>query len=1010
MSTLLARLAGVATITLAVAAADAAHSLEPAEAAGVLDRIGIDRGICVVLGMQPGDGPELTVELARQSELCVWFQSPDAGEVAAVRQSASAAGLLGSRIFADSGGFDTLPLADNIAGAIVTRGAAERQTPEAELFRVLHPEGVALLGNRCLVKPCREGVDSWSHVYHGPDNNPLSTDQIARAPYLTQFLGDPKFCPMPEVSVAAGGRVFRAFGHIAHKANQNAMLNTLLGINGYNGAILWRRPLHEGFMIHRNTMIATSEVLYLGDDESCKILDAGSGELRGEIVAPAEITDGPVWKWMALDGGVLYALVGHEEVRPQTQRSEVPGLGHWPWGMWQGHEYKDPKTSFGFGRTLVAIDPSTKEVLWHHREEDFVDARGIAMKNGRIYFYSPQKFLACLDVATRKVVWRNASQDLLEAIGRDGPAQHYTTGYSTTTFFKCSDRYLFFAGPQRTRMVVASTDDGRLVWQKETGNLQLVLRDDAVYCAGPQGAAGFKLAYGTGETLASLPGRRACTRATGTVDSVFFRASGGTVRIDVADDTAKHLALMRPPCQDGVIVSDGFLYWGPWMCGCQLSLYGHICLGPAGGFDFHPEADGLRLNRFVDDPAAVKPFETRSGDWTTYLADNARSATTDVRLPAQIQMQWSCALPGGVRATAPIVAGETVFVGDDSGAVHALNVRDGSVRWKTYTGGAVYFPPALWQGRLYVGSADGHVYALEAATGRLLWRYRAAPADRRIPVYGKLISTWPVAGGVAVADGVVYAAAGIAHYDGTYVYALDAVSGKVLWCNDTSGRQAAEVDCGISLQGNLSVADGELRFLGGSKYNTARYDLKTGECLNPPENTIVSQFRTAFSPYYPEYGRYMSLAHRLPDGKELIYEASYEGSQHLPLTLFGPLPPGTGRTVLDQARWPLARRGGPKRDVVWIDKSGRRLNALAVTPTAVLATGHTGTGDEATPFLAAIDTTTGADLWRFDVPATAERGGLALDHAGRIVAVLDGGRIVTFGDKVAFNPAAGNNE
>ena len=51
------------------------------------------------------------------------------------------------------------------------------------------------------------------------------------------------FCPMPEVSVAAGGRVFRAFGHIAHKANQNALLNTLLCINGYNGTILWQRPL-----------------------------------------------------------------------------------------------------------------------------------------------------------------------------------------------------------------------------------------------------------------------------------------------------------------------------------------------------------------------------------------------------------------------------------------------------------------------------------------------------------------------------------------------------------------------------------------------------------------------------------------------------------------------------------------------------------------------------------------------------------------------------------------------
>ncbi|NUQ66154.1 MAG: PQQ-binding-like beta-propeller repeat protein, partial [Pirellulales bacterium] len=334
--------------------------------------------------------------------------------------------------------------------------------------------------------------------------------------------------------------------------------------------------------------------------------------------------------------------------------------------------------------------------------------------------------------------------------------------------------------------------------------------------------------------------------------------------------------------------------------------------------------------------------------------------------------------------------------GDDSGSLYALNAEDGSVRWKASTAGAIFFPPALWQGRLYAGSADGRVYALEAATGRLLWCYRAAPAERWIPVYGRLISTWPVAGGVAVGDGVVYAAAGIAHYDGTYVYALDAVTGNVKWCNDTSGTQAAQVDCGISLQGNLSLAEGEVRFLGGSKYDTARYDLKTGACLNPPENTVASRFRTAFSPYYPEYGGYLSLAHRLDDGKELIYEASYEGSQHLALTLFGPLPPGAPRTVLDPARWPLGQRGGPKREVLWTDKSDRRFHAFIVTPSAVLAAGHAGAAVSESAFLVSIDPATGADLWRQDLPAAAVKGGLAIDRAARMIVALQNGQVLAF--------------
>ena len=144
-------------------------------------------------------------------------------------------------------------------------------------------------------------------------------------------------------------------------------------------------------------------------------------------------------------------------------------------------------------------------------------------------------------------------------------------------------------------------------------------------------------------------------------------------------------------------------------------------------------------------------------------------------------------------------------------------------------------------------------------TGRRLWSYHAAPQSRWISVYGKLMSTWPVAGGVVVQDGVVYAAAGIAHYDGTYVVALDAVTGEVKCKNDSSGVVSDEVDSGISLQGNLMIEAGELRFLGGNVYETARFDLATLRCLNTPHTEANAQFRTAFYPYYPTYGKYVSL-------------------------------------------------------------------------------------------------------------------------------------------------------
>ncbi len=115
------------------------------------------------------------------------------------------------------------------------------------------------------------------------------------------------------------------------------------------------------------------------------------------------------------------------------------------------------------------------------------------------------------------------------------------------------------------------------------------------------------------------------------------------------------------------------------------------------------------------------------------------------------------------------------------------------------------------------GGGDGTSAVVVSRRTRSAW----------IPVYGRLMSTWPVAGGVAVQDGVVYAAAGIAHYDGTYVVALDAVTGKAIWKNDTSGALAEDVNCGISLQGELQLRGDELQFLGGGAYQVARYDRKT---------------------------------------------------------------------------------------------------------------------------------------------------------------------------------------
>lgn len=774
----------------------------------LLDKVGADSGVCVFVGLPEQVQEWAPVKLAQASDLLIYVQSNKPAEVDAARQAAADAGLLGKRIWVDQGVNKTIQMAGNVADAVFVAASARGDggVPKDELLRVLHPNAKGYLGEEVVVKPTPEGLDSWSHPYHGPDNNTQSTDQVARYPYLTQFLGEPMFGCISEVTVASGGRVFKAFGHIAFKEISNEVLNKLYAINGYNGQILWTRPLKEGFMIHRNTMIATPEVLYLADDESCKLIDAATGKVRREIKPPVDVAGGTVWKWMALQDGVLYAMLGGEEVGTALQPGKAGGYGGWPWGMWRGYDYKDPAKAFGFGRNLLAIDVKTGDVLWSHKQEEYLDGRALCMSDGRIYCYSPGNFLLCLDAKSGEPIWKSDDKATLEAIGPNGRAQGYIRGFSTTCYMKSSEDYLYFAGPQRERLTAVSTTEGKVAWSFGDGNFQLVLRDEKLYAFGKQRGTSYTLEPASGKILSEFAGRRACTRATGSVDSLFCRARGGTIRFDPKSDRIEHIAPMRPACHDGVIVSDGHLYWGPWICACQLSLFGHIGLGPAGDFNFDADPDEKdRLTVAVDDPAKV-----------------ARLAGDE----------------------AP-----DTFVGGDDGIVRAA--RGDTLMWRFATGGSINFPPAQSGDRVFVGSNDGRVYALEAATGRLLWKFQAAPQIRRIPVYGQLMSTWPVAGGVAVKDGTVYAAAGIAHFDGTHVYALDAVTGKIKWHNGDSGTLSPELKNGVSLAGQIRIGRsprGEevVQFPGGNAVGQAMYDLETGKCLTPAPTSPTGVARSTF--------------------------------------------------------------------------------------------------------------------------------------------------------------------
>jgi len=978
----------------------------------LVERMGAQRGICVVLDDAEG---ALALEIARTSEMLIYLPVASVQEAHRLRERVTEAGFGTTRIQVDQGGNQTLHLADGVADVVLAPSAA-RIPKVQELLRVLRPGGRLLLGPEERIKPVPEGLGDWSHPMHGPDNNPVSTDRSVRAPYLTQFLANPRYGPAPQSTVAAGGRVFKAFGHIAWHPREEPFLNTLVAFNGFNGTLLWQRPLPEGLMVHRNTMIATKDTLYVGDHESCKLIDTETGKLKGEMAPPQDVAGGGFWKWMALEQGTLYALLGEAEPLDGTQRWKREGHG-WPWnGISKG--FNQPENPWGFGCHLVAIDPVTHTVRWHYREDEPMDGRAMAMKNGKLYAFRFGRYLTCLDAQTGRVLWRKTranAPELFDAIGTYQHRQSWQTNWRTAVYLTCGDQALYFAGTQLGKLLAVSTEDGRVLWQHPYDNFQLIIQGDALYAiSGPWGHnVSRKFDPRTGAVLAELPtGRRACTRVVATGDSILYRAMGGSVRFDLAEDTPRWLSPMRPSCHDGVTVANGLLYWWPYVCDCQLTLNGLTCLGAAGDFDFVP--DRTLAQRLQKSAGGIKPDTVEAitpVDWPTFRANNQRTCVTRAALPRTSQILWETPPNSldGVRLTAPVAVGNHILLADSEGAVRALDSQSGQERWRVTTGGEIRIAPTVWQGRVLVGSGDGWLYAYALMDGRLLWRCRLAPRERRMPVYGKLLSTWPAASGVLVDNDTAYVAAGLVNYDGTYVYALDPATGVQRWCNSTSGHLDSEAHTGVSVQGHLLLQGDKLYLAGGNAVSPAVYRTRDGVCLNDPaglancESTsprgwelfLLGQEVIACGlPFYaqpgiPVYDHTVTkkLLHAPAGTYDLVWQDNRKLLCYPPLSRDELSRCVTAERIprhITQAwgQFKVSTKPYWQRDVP-------QSVAIAVSPAALVIADTTK--------VSAVALADGKTLWEQRLPASPVPWGLAVDRSGRVVLTLVDGRVLCLG-------------
>lgn len=1023
------------------------------------------RGVCSILGCRDG---RLAEAMASADEFVVHAIDPSAENVAAGRAYANRKGLYGKRIVIERGSLRRLPYADNSIDLVVAPYLSEvqlRSLCAGEILRVLRPEGRAVLGRAAtiepeegfsadrltqwlktheiddaevaedaagvwtvLTKPVPEGIDAWSHWEHLPDNNPVSTDAVVRAPYMTQFLGEPYYIAMPAITTAAGGRIFIAMGHIAHHRREEPWLNTLLARNGYNGTALWMRKLPDGYLAHRSAFVATKDTFYMIDpgEPGVILLDPATGEQIGRI--DVQEAKGQ-WKWIALQDDILYALSGTKKDPAETTvvRSKRT---HWSWGE-LSKGYYGKRVPWGFGDLVVAYDLQQGKPLWTHREPRPIDSRAMSLGGGRMFVYGPDSHFRCLDALTGDIVWTNDKKEPRELLEEPGRGLTSTPGFRTMCYALYTPEALCYEAQTRMNVLALDPENGKLLWhrQKTSNNPNMLYVDDQLLVGiGPEGRT-LAVEPRTGKTIEDLGfTKRSCARLTATPDSFFCRGwPDGLTRYDRNTGKVLFNGAFRPSCNDGVIAANGLLYLGPWACDCNLTLMGRVAMCSAGDFPFDRQAqEPERLERDDDAPQVATPLSQTDADWPTYRADNARSGSTDVAIAEDVARIWRYEPDHGFEPTAPTAAGGLIFWGGSDGIVRAVDAATGRLKWKFLTAGPVRQPPTIWNGRAYFGSGDGYIYAVEAATGRRLWRFRAAPADRRIMVYGSLSSTWPVHSGVLVEDGVAYAAAGMVDYDGTYVYALDAVTGHIQWQNTTSGHLDRELRKGVSAQGILTTAGDRLWMAAGNIVSPAAYDLQTGKYQGnspgdgSPQANRGEEIGSLLDQYILVGGRlrYSATGNTVNPGTFWGYPIEDRRPPHDPgLVTTGKVPPvwDTARmvSVAGPRTSPMSFNipdvcrhldGGdlqkpPPREWVADALSGKDTVALVLTPNAVLSVCEVPRFRSLYPrwALCALDPDDGSLLWQHDLPSNGSHGGLLVDRDGRIIIVDQEGGLVCYG-------------
>ncbi len=770
---------------------------EPSHAETIHQETGIRGGLVVELGMV---SPEFSARLGSPEAVTLQTRLADPEQVANLRDYFADQGQYGRWTVEQAAG-GSLPFTDNLVNLIVDHTACEATGdggyPRDELLRVLAPGGVLYrlpesgtgAPPEVVVKPWPEEIDQWTHFLHSASGNAVAADRQVGPAKSLQWIADPMYCRSHEIEsslpvmVSAEGRLIYILdeGPIGVTDPRFPDRWSLVARDGFSGVLLWKRPLTPwGWQAWRpqlrdadwrllrgqrggvpaevqRRLVAVGDRVYvtLGfDDAPISILDAATGEVRVECAG----TEGA--QELLVDGDTVFARVR----LAQADRAERRG---------QPAETR-----------LVALDACTGEIRWD-RSVGNMRARTLTAAEGAVVYQRGAR-LFCHEPTDGELRWQVECPPGHTVVIYEQTV--LTTGRDGTQAFDLATGERLWEGPPTGRDLLVIDD---LVWRIEETTGILQQRDERWPTLSRRAGARLTgLDFRSGESRRTLeipnamsPGHHLrCYRSKATERYIVYPKRGAEF-LDLQGEASMRHDWLRGSCLFGILPCNGLMYVPPDQCFCYpgAKLNGLVATR---GAESGPAADPRAAGRLTRGPAFGRTFETAAepADWPMHRADARRSGSNrQAAVAARPVRTWEVALGGPL--TQPAVVGDTVFVAAiDQHTVHALEADSGRPRWHFVAGGRVNSAPTYYNGLLLFGANDGQVYCLDAASGELVWRFLAAPHDRRLVAFDQLESAWPVHGTVLVMNSLAYVAAGRSTLidSGAHFYALDPGTGEVV--------------------------------------------------------------------------------------------------------------------------------------------------------------------------------------------------------------------------------------